>query len=497
LISGSPGAGKSAIASSLVTNLTLQRRLGLYFFFKRGDANLGNPASFWRTVAHNLARFHPAIKSSLVDFLSLPGFRDNDIFLHFKAMVDDVLTKNCRMLSARPPVIIIDALDECGWDHSHSVQRRVLLDTLTSWSRLPRQFKLIVTSRNERLPNLFNDPQHCFHITLETGDFTGIETHNDIRTFFRQRLVNIAPSVGFPLSWPGEPVIEQLTQRAAGLFIWAQTAISFMEEEWCQDPVVKLKLIIAGNLGVMNDNVDMLYQQILDFSFKNADNATLGLLRAVVGTIIVAQVPLHRDDLKYFVTQEDNVAEWRLNTILHRLSSVIHVDPLRIRHLSFAEFMTDADRCRDQRFYIDKGKLHQTMVDSCMLIMKENLRFNICRLESSYLRNSEVSDLAERIATFIPSPLSYSCRFWVAHLSDAIIYVNEKDIMKEINEFLHVNFLHWLEIISLIREVSQLKATLTALTSLIEVSAACSKAIHHIITKNCRLTGLMHTALPE
>src|SRR6202035_2476509 len=217
--------------------------------------------------------------------------------------------------------------------------------------------------------------------------------------------------------------------------------------------------------------------------FKDADDATLRLLRAVAGTIVVAQVPLHRDDLKYFVTPDDNVDEWRLNMILHRLSSVIHVNPLlRTRHLSFAEFMTDADRCHDQRFYIDKGKLHRTMVDACMLIMKENLRFNICRLESSYLRNSEISDLAERIATFIPSRLSYSCRFWVAHLCDAMSYDNEKDIMKEINEFFHVNFLHWLEVMSLIREGSQLKATLTALISLLEVSAVCSKAIHHIIT---------------
>jgi hypothetical protein len=254
-----------------------------------------------------------------------------------------------------------------------------------------------------------------------------------------------------------------------------------MEEVW-SDPAVKLKLVLAGNLGVMNENVDMLYQQILNFSFRNADDATFTLLRAVVGTIIAAQVPLHRDDLKYFVSQDDNVEDWRLNMILHRLSSVIHVDPLlRTRHLSFAEFMTDADRCRDQRFYIDKGKLHQIMVDACMFIMKENLRFNICRLESSYLRNSEISDLAERIAIFIPSRLSYSCRFWVAHLCDAMTYVNEKDIMKEINEFFHVNFLHWLEIMSLIREGSQLKATLTALVLLFEVSAICYKAMHHII----------------
>jgi NACHT domain len=478
-ISGNPGAGKSAIASSLVAILTQLKRLGSYFFFKRGDSNLGNPAALWRTVAHDLARFHPTIKSSLIDYLKLPGFRDTDILLHFNMMIEDILCRNCTHLSAKPPVIVIDALDECGWDDSHSAQRRILLDTLTSWSRLPRQFKLVVTSRDERVPNYFHDPQRSVHITLETGDVTDLETQNDIRTFFRQQLANIVPNLGLPLSWPGEDKIEQLILRAAGLFIWAQTAMSFMEEGWC-DPTVKLNLVLTGNLGTMNENIDMLYRHILDYSFKNADGATLRVLRAAVGAIIVAKAPLHYNDLKYFATLYGN-EEWRLNAILLRLSSVICTNPLlRIRHLSFAEFLTNADRCRDVRFFIDRGKQHRTMADVCMLIMKQNLRFNICRLESSYFRNNEITDLPERITSFIPDRLLYSCRFWVDHLSDATTSENAQDIGKDINEFLHAYFLYWLEIMSVIKEVPQSRAALATLILLTEVCALSSTVKHSV-----------------
>src|ERR1700675_4948973 len=49
-ISGSPRAGKSAIASSLVSELAEERRLASCFFCKRSDASLGNPSSLWRRL---------------------------------------------------------------------------------------------------------------------------------------------------------------------------------------------------------------------------------------------------------------------------------------------------------------------------------------------------------------------------------------------------------------------------------------------------------------
>src|SRR6266487_5653913 len=118
--SGSPGAGESAIASSLVVQLTKQRHLGSYFFFKHGHASLGNPTSLWRTVAFDLARFHPGLKKNLVEFLAQPAFRDADIKLHFDCMIRDPLMQNHDKISACPLVIVLDALDECGCKDSQS-----------------------------------------------------------------------------------------------------------------------------------------------------------------------------------------------------------------------------------------------------------------------------------------------------------------------------------------------------------------------------------------
>jgi hypothetical protein len=79
-ISGSPGSGKSAVASSLVSELIKRQRLASHFFCKRDHDRLGDPAVLWRTVASDLARFHPGVKASLLEFLKKADFRDTDIY---------------------------------------------------------------------------------------------------------------------------------------------------------------------------------------------------------------------------------------------------------------------------------------------------------------------------------------------------------------------------------------------------------------------------------
>jgi hypothetical protein len=399
--------------------------------------------------------------------------------LHFECMIEELLVKNQLELSSTPPVVIIDALDECGSDDSQSAQRRILLDTLNRWSRLPRSFKLVVTSRDQHLPDWFYDQQVCHRITLETGDAVSRETRSDIRIFFKQSINNIRPKFGLASTWPDRREIDRLTERAAGLFIWAKTAMAFMEEtRGNHSPAEKLKLIIAGHLG-RHDNIDVLYRQILEFSFRDADETRFQLFRAVLGTIIVAKGPLNRDDLGYFIGNLDNDNSWQINVILYNLSSVIELDgSLRLRHLSFAEFLTDAERCRDHRFLVDQNEQHHHLTLGCLRIMKTGLKFNICGLETSYARNDEVADLSERRATMIPSRLQYSCRFWAAHLLELTSGLGCFDsLLKEVRELLYIRLLYWLEVMSLIEEVP---ASLVAL-----LTVAKSEWIKVSVTSKC------------
>jgi hypothetical protein len=442
--------------STLVSNLAERRRLGSFFFFKRGDAKLSDPTALWRTVAFDLAKFHPSIESSVIEFLNRPGFRQTDIFLHFKCLIEYILNQLAQELSAFPPVIVLDALDECGTESSQSAQRQILLDTLTRWTHLPHQFKLIVASRDERLPESFHDPNLCRKITLETGDSVDPETNNDIRIFFEQSLDVIRPTLGLPSTWPGRSTIAELTKRAAGLFIWATTAIAFLAEKR-SNPNTKLKLILAGNLGRNVESIDILYKNILDFAFGDSDDAIIEMFETVVGAIVVAKEPISAEDLKQFhrVGEQNEEDDWVFNLVLHGLSSVIVLDgPLRIKHLSFAEFLTDPSRCHDRRFVIDTAQQHRRLALACLRVMNSELRFNICGLETSHIRNDDVVELPKRIAASVSTRLQYSCRFWTAHLCDTTnIGDFWRPLSQEVLDFFYSRLLYWLEVMSLIKEI--------------------------------------------
>ena len=114
-LTGCPGAGKSTIASSLISRLTERGRLGSHFFFKRGDITLSDPTAVWRTVAYDLALFSPIFAENLVEMLKGRTIlhKRPDVALHFKFLVEIPLNKSYDHSSTHPiPVVVINALDE-------------------------------------------------------------------------------------------------------------------------------------------------------------------------------------------------------------------------------------------------------------------------------------------------------------------------------------------------------------------------------------------------
>jgi hypothetical protein len=379
--------------------------------------------------------------------LKKADFRDTDISLHFQCLIVEPLMKNRDRSSTPSPVVVLDALDECGSDESQSAQRRTLLKTIALWSsRLPPTCKLVVTSRNEPVQApTHNDPLYR-HIILETGDSASHSA--DIRIFFEKSFADITPELGLPDVWPEEPKKMRLTKRAAGLFIWAKTIIAFIAENQ-GNPDTKLQLILKGELGKGRENIDSLYRQLLRLAFKKESEPTLELFRAVVGAIAIAKVPLHRDDLKHYLNREDAEDDRKIGVILHKLSSVISKGDdglLHLRHLSFVEFLTDVKRCHE--FFIDEIEHRRNFTLACLRLMNRDLKFNICGLETSHYRND---DMKKPIS--IPAHLLYSCRFWAEHLEEDDKKHDRYTLLKEIEYFLYDRFLFWLEVLSLAKEV--------------------------------------------
>lgn len=161
------------------------------------------------------------------------------------------------------------------------------MDTLTNWSRLHPSFRLLITTRDDRItPALRNA---CHLIVLQTGDLVNSEANSSTQTFFQQRFSDITASYpSLPPIWPEMTIIKQLTDHAAGLFIWAEIVMRYLTQ---------LNLILYGGFRERGDTIDGPYRQILR-SFQTSKNHISDTLKRVVGTIALAKSPLYRGDLK-------------------------------------------------------------------------------------------------------------------------------------------------------------------------------------------------------
>ncbi len=93
--------------------------------------------------------------------------------------------------------------------------------------------------------------------------------------------------------------------------------------------------------------------------------------------------------------------------------------------------------------------------------MQAELKFNMCKLETSYLLNSEVRDLKKRIEDSISYILWYSCCFWADHLAGVSEF--NSNVFESLQVFVKDKFLFWLEVLSVRGEVVVAKPVLLSL----------------------------------
>jgi hypothetical protein len=146
-------------------------------------------------------------------------------------------------------------------------------------------------------------------------------------------------------------------------------------------------------------------------------------------------------------------------------------------HSSFRDFLASK---KSSGFYVDLGNAHHQLAHSCLDLMLDNLKFNICELESSYLTNNDVPDLVSRIAKQIPPALSYACAFWGNHLERLAF---DPKLFTKLRSIFETKFLFWLEILSLTGRVSLASPALSSLKTWLQ-----SDHVHQKVCTSCNRT---------
>ncbi|TFK68478.1 WD40 repeat-like protein, partial [Pluteus cervinus] len=122
---------------------------------------------------------------------------------------------------------------------------------------------------------------------------------------------------------------------------------------------------------------------------------------------------------------------------------------MQIIHPSLAEYLLGEG---SKKFHINMELIHQTLFQQSTCVMLKQLKFNICQLETSYLKNSDVENLYLKIQDHISSELQYACLYWSHHLVSTESTNTQLEFLLGA-VFVNVKTLMWIECLSLLNKI--------------------------------------------
>ncbi|KAG8788918.1 hypothetical protein FRC16_001289 [Serendipita sp. 398] len=451
---GIPGIGKTAMANSICFRLHKQGQLGGGFFCRRDDPKLSDPKYVLPTLVCKLAETWGGYRKVVAERLR------KDPHLNQSSAGNELFLQLLSSLQNHPPhplVLVIDGFDECG-DIS---RRRSILTTLLDASLRVSWIRVVITSRQEEdIESTFSRPEYRNHYSskdLTTED----NERKDINLFARSKLTSISGRD----DWPGDDKLAQIVERSGGLFIYIETLWHLLQEELDKDQCLDQALS-----GESQDVLSGLYNL-----YSTTINARIGrnkeAFRSVIGVIIEAgqYQPLPDESVAQLIGVRTDV----VTTLVNKLRSLLYRDTatnggIRVRHLSIIDFLTGRN-CPEE-IKVDVEQVNRDMGAFCVRRMTQELRFNICCLESSFIPNRNIADLASRIKQNISIALLYSCLYWSDHLCHTPD-TGDKKIYLALDKFTEDGrLLYWVEVLSLTGKIYVGESGLRRILSWIKLS---------------------------
>ncbi|QRW11328.1 hypothetical protein RhiLY_10327 [Ceratobasidium sp. AG-Ba] len=444
-VRGPTGIGKSSIATSICKRLDEKGLLMSSFFCKRGDPELCDPRQVLKTIVYGLAlRWHAYGDAVATTLNQVEELESRNVQPLYEILVTKPLQEIPRtQQSWGASVVMVDGLDECGDLRS----RRQLLSCLRNLSQSFPWIRIITTSRPD------TDIQWYFeHAGAEwfiEYNVLNYDSLADIQLFLQYRLRDAISFRSGP-----QDITERLSATSGGLFLWAETACKFILDG--QDKQKQLELLVSGHTHI-NDlatNLDMLYATLVNAVALDSNGNLQPCILECLGAILVTshRTPLPLSDLAKLL--RGRISLEYLDRVVGAFSSVLYVDQglggaVRPLHSSFMDYMTTRSRSKD--LYINLEEQNAMIAECCLVTMVQELRFNICELETSHVLNRDVPDLNIRVEKTIKPHLIYSCVHWASHITRA----HGEGFTDPLREFLFgAKLLYWLEVLSLIGKFS-------------------------------------------
>jgi hypothetical protein len=345
-LSGDPGVGKSAITAS-IAKACKHRVLWAQFFINRNDARTVDPRLFFPSIAQQMSRSSHAVESAVEATLkNQPDLMNEDISIdQAKKLFVNSIRVASKSNPTSPVVIVIDALDETDF--------KCLADTVEIFSQviidLPRNAKVFVSSRTEDIirdifaPQLTNTRVRHMHLSAK-------DSIPEVTAFLERKVAATMKKYHIDLSQWGEERMRQLCMQALGLFIWAVTAIEYIQAEIEESGKECLDVVLDELNASGMDDMNKLYLAILNRTYRRkTDLWAFQQFQRIMGAILVQQSPLCIADLEGLLDLRNprNKKPADIEHFVRRLRTVLVASAGKINgrtvprvHRSFSDFVT-------------------------------------------------------------------------------------------------------------------------------------------------------------
>ncbi|KAM9874159.1 hypothetical protein BJF96_g573 [Verticillium dahliae] len=432
-IKGDPGKGKTMLLCGIIDQLnSTPTKAGqpAYFFCQGTDARLNNAAAVLRSLIYFLIIQNPPLISYVQDQYDYAGkllFEDANAWVALSRMLSRMLDDTI----LEDKILIVDALDECVTD----LQR--LLKFIYESSSSSRA-KWVVSSRNRpEIEQQLKLGGLGLELSLESRHNAKHVSHA-VNAYIDSKVSEIQSLKDHDQE--SYRVRDILRQKANGTFLWVALVAQELQAANSWD----IPQVLEDLPTSLEEVYDRMMNQIQQLKWENPK-----FCRLVLSAATLAHRPLHLAELSVLsgLPQMISDKEESMGEIVAMCGSFLKVEDngVYIIHQSAKDYLSG--KASSTIFPTGTTAVHHAIFSRSLKGMSKTLRRNIYKIQHPGLPIREIKAPN-------PDPLAamrYSCVFWIDHLC-----ASKEELTDDgaVFSFLKDHFLHWLESLSLLGQLS-------------------------------------------
>ncbi|KAK0488069.1 hypothetical protein EDD18DRAFT_1191998 [Armillaria luteobubalina] len=479
---GLAGTGKSSLTGTLHDLLTTDfgGRSRLAAFIRYDRIEYRSATELITTIAYSLGMFDDRIGTAISRVIqsSRTVVTMSDPSAQFRLLLRNPLESIPDLVEGGPLVIIVDGLDECD------ISEELLAVLAEGFGPKLPFMRLIVTSRPVHHIAMALKGKSCVYPLYLDTSFKAV--NDDIHFYLEHKLATIGDNV-FQEKCTELDAVNELTERASGLFIWAATVVKFVH---ASPGISRLQALLDTEPPRdATEALTTLYRTSLDtlVSEPGANMDIKKYVRSVLGAVLVTRTPpgMTESVLDNIVLRGEGSPPSR--HIVSMLGSVLSPQakdsPIQIIHKSFDDFLQDQGRSGDA-WFINVALHRQAIAEQSRIASKSFLE------TWSPTNNMVIGAVPAYISNY-----ALFGRFWYSDF--------DKSDIELFTSFFRPHFLPWLDIVIVDGDILHFEIMDTicrqlGLTRLLlKVNIRDSKLIHHVLQISTVFYHHLHYASQE